>query len=203
MITLQPTAAGHGRPGAPRSARRTALALLLLALLVAAPAPGVEAPPPDEYQVKAAFVVGFARFVEWPAEAFGAPHAPIVVGVAGAGAFGGDLERAAAGRGAQGRPFVVKRFERVGELEPCHILFVHRGEDPRRWLSALRERQGSGTLTVGEGDEFGRHGVIALVIEDRRIRLAVNLEAASAARLKISSKLLALARIVSGSRAGL
>lgn len=198
MSRPTPTAASHGGHALRGFARGAALATLLPALL-AAPARGVEAQR-DEYEVKAAFVVSFARFVEWPAEAFEAPQAPIVVGVAGGDAFADSLERAAAGRSAQGRPLVVKRFRRTGELEPCHILFVHGSEDSRRWLSALNERQGRAALTVGEGDEFVRHGVIAMLVEDRRIRLAVNLEAASAARLRISSKLLALARIVGPSR---
>ena len=187
--------------------RRGAGRLAVIALLVAAPAflaarDSAGAQPVHEYQVKAAFLHGFARFVEWPAEAFSSPEDPIVIGVAGEDPFGETLDRAVAGRTAQGRRFVVRRFRRAEQLGFCHILFVGAAENGWDWRAAQRERQGYGTLTVGEGAESLRTGSIAFVLEGRRIQLMVNLEAASEARLRISSRLLALARIWPTGREG-
>jgi len=170
-----------------------------LALCAIVPRATKGAPPAGEYDVKAAFLYNVAKFVEWPPEAFASPEDPIVIGIAGVDPFGPDLDRAVAGRTANGRGFLVRRFRRPEELRSfCHILFVGAAEDARRWLTAVRDFQGTGALTVGEGVDFARQGSIAFVIENRRVRILVNLEAAEEARLRVSVRLLAVARRVDG-----
>jgi hypothetical protein len=175
-------------------ARAALLCAFASAVLAARLAPAQTA---REYEVKAAVLYNFARFVEWPEGSFRTPDDPIVLAVAGDDPFGAALEHAIEGQTAQGRRFTVRRFQTREQLEACHILFVGSSEDHLGWLAALARRQSVGVLTVGEGRRFARRGTVAFLIDDRRIQLAVNLESVAAARLRVSSKLLALATIVS------
>lgn len=167
--------------------------LLVPALLLV---PGEASPQAREYELKAAFLLSFAKFVEWPDEAFPVPGDPIVVAVAGDDPFGPTLERVVQGRTAQGREFLIRRFGRPGDLERCHILFIGASEDPDEWLEALEGRGFRAILTVGEGSDFRHRGAISFLIEGRRVRLAVNLDAVAESGLQVSSKLLAVAHIV-------
>lgn len=158
---------------------------------------GAQQGPAPEYQVKAAFLFNFAQFVEWPAAAFPEPDSPMVIGVLGEDPFGGDLEAIVRGEVVNGHPLTVERFGRVEEITACHILFVSKGEAARldRILAALKGRS---ILTVGDMRDFaGRGGMIRFVTDRSRIRLRINLEAARADELTISSKLLRPADIVS------
>jgi hypothetical protein len=159
--------------------------------------PPAHAQTAHEYEVKAAFLYNFARFVDWPEGSFLARDEPIVLAVAGDDPFGAVLERTIAGQTAQGRRFAVRRFRTRDQLGPCHILFVGSSEDYLAWLDAVARRQPTGVLTVGEGRGFARRGTVAFLIDARRIQLAVNLDSIAAARLRVSSQLLALARLVS------
>jgi hypothetical protein len=178
--------------------RRVARAALLCALAsVTLVARLASAQTAQEYEVKAAVLYNFARFVEWPEGSFRTPDDPIVLAVAGDDPFGAALERTIEGQTAQGRRFSVRRFKTHEQIEPCHILFVGSSEDHLAWLDALIRRQRVGVLTVGEGRRFARRGAVAFLIDYRRIQLAVNLDSVAAAQLRVSSKLLALATIVS------
>ena len=173
------------------------LALLVVAALFA---PRVAGAQQKEYEVKAAFLLNFAKFVEWPEKTFSGPEDPIVLGVAGEDPFGRILARVVEGRTANGRTFAVRRFRRVDRLARCHILFIAGSEDADEWLDALEQRRAVGVLTVGEGKDFRHRGAISFLIEQRRVRLAINLDEIAEARLRVSSKLLALAEIVTRSR---
>lgn len=147
-----------------------------------------------EYQVKAAFLLNFTKFIDWPAAAFEAPDSPITICVLGGDPFGGELERFVAGEVVNGRKLAARRIDRAPQPKTCAVLFVAQSEkDPSRFLPVL----GPGVLTVGEGDRFVHEGgMIAFVIENRRVRFEINQAAAENAGLKLSSKLLNVARLI-------
>jgi hypothetical protein len=152
--------------------------------------------PVDEYQVKAAFLYNFAKFVEWPPQAFLSASAPLTICVLGPNPFGRSIEEAVDGKVVDDRKLVVRQFADVRQVNGCHILFVSSPE--RKSLRAiLGELRESAILTVGETQGFtAEGGVISLELEGERVRFEVNLYAASQQKLRISSKLLSLARIV-------
>lgn len=147
-----------------------------------------------EYAVKAAFLYNFAHFVEWPSEP--AAPSPFVIGLLGEDPFGAALDKAVEGKTVRGRSLVVRRFAKLEDLAPCPILFVGASEAPRLSLVLARLR-GSPVLVVGDADGFAREGgTVGFFIEDNRVRFEINLNAAGAAGLKVSSRLLAVARVV-------
>jgi hypothetical protein len=149
-----------------------------------------------EYQVKAIFLFNFAQFVEWPAGAFVDPQKPLIIGVLGEDPFGAYLDDTVRGEKVNGRPLAVERYRRMDEVKTCHILFISRSETARlkQVLDGLKART---ILSVCDIDEFCRHGgMIQFATEKGKIRLKINMEAAKAAHLKISSKLLRTAEIV-------
>ncbi|MGH7994943.1 MAG: YfiR family protein, partial [Opitutaceae bacterium] len=152
-----------------------------LALLLSATAARAELAAP-EYQLKAVFVLNFARFVAWPPPAFPSPHAPFVIGVLGPDPFGSYLDDAVQGQRIDGHPLVVRRFRSLGGITACRILFIAgpSAADLRRVFARLR---GCSVLTVGDAPGFGRRGgMIAFVTRHRRIGLRIDVEAARAAR---------------------
>jgi hypothetical protein len=156
-----------------------------------------QAGPTPEYQLKAVFLFNFAQFVEWPDDAFTAPNAPLVIGVLGEDPFGSYLDETVQGETVNHRPLTVRRFRGVDEITNCHILFVGLPEQGRV-RATLDSLQGRSVLTVSDGERFPTSGgIIGFVTEQSRIGLRINLQAAQAANLTISSKLLRPARIVS------
>lgn len=150
----------------------------------------------DEYQVKAAFIYNFAKFVEWPPHAFKSPMDPIVICVLGQNPFGGALEEVVNGKSVEGRSFVVRQLSGEQAAAGCQILFISSSER-KRLRGILGELKASGALTVGETDTFASEGgMINFKIEGGRVRLQVNVDAAEQGKLRISSKLLSLAEIV-------
>jgi len=168
--------------------------LLLAAALVAGTTRAATAP--SEYQVKAVFLFNFAQFVDWPAEAFPRPDAPFVIGVLGDDPFGHQLDEVVRGETVNKRPLVVERYHSVAEIRDCNILFIGSTESGRldQILTALKGRS---ILTVGDADPAGQRGImIRLVNQNNRIRLRIDVAAAKAGNLTISSKLLRPAEIV-------
>jgi hypothetical protein len=150
-----------------------------------------------EYQVKAAFLFNFAHFVEWPGEAFTDATSPVVIGVFGDDPFGSYLDDIVRGETVSRRRLVIERYRTVEEIGACHILFVPRSE-AIRMPAVLAHVRGRSVLTVSDLDGGADpEEAIRLVTENSRIRMRINLEAARAARLTISSKLLRPAEIVS------
>jgi hypothetical protein len=153
----------------------------------------------SEYQIKAAYLFNFLKFVEWPDDAFSDPLAPIVIGIAGEDPFGSALPNVIIGKTVQGRDLVIRKYRDGEDLRSAHILFINVREKKRipQLLAGLR---GSSVLTVADSGEFlVEGGMIQLYYQDNRIRFAINVEATGRAKLKISSKLLSLARVVGGS----
>jgi hypothetical protein len=173
-------------------------ACLVVGATAATPANAVaQASASPEYQLKAVFLFNFAQFVEWPAGAFAGPDTPLVIGVLGEDPFGSYLDETVRGETVNGRPYEVQRYRGVEEIGTCHILFVsRRGAD--RLQGVLDSLRGRSILTVSDAEGFaGRGGMIRFVTDRNRIRLRINLEAAQAADLTLSSKLLRPAQIVS------
>ncbi|HEY3225550.1 MAG TPA: YfiR family protein [Planctomycetota bacterium] len=178
-----------------------ALAAILLGLIGAGPSVRTSAGQDQskklpEYVVKAGFLYNFAKYVEWPADAFEKREAPIVIGVVGADPFGQDLDKTLKDKTAQDRPFAIQRFRDAAALQRCHILFVPKSEKARM-AEILKKLDEWPTLTVGEEEGFAKAGgAVNILIERERPRLEVNPDAAEKAKLTISAKLLKLATIV-------
>jgi YfiR/HmsC-like len=175
-----------------------AVAAALLILLAANPSPAFAADRDSEYQVKAAFLVNFARFVEWPPQSFGAANDPLVFGVYGNDLFGAALDQAVSGKMIGGRLAVIRRTSEVGALRSCHVVFL-----PASEINHFRELSNSlgnlSVLLVGETEGFAEGGgVINFILENERVRFEISPSAAARVHLKISSKLLQLAVIVGG-----
>jgi YfiR/HmsC-like len=153
----------------------------------------------SEPQVKAAFLLNFPKYVDWPSEAFAATNSPIIFAVLYDNEVATELRRMSAGKVINGRPVEFKLLTSEQECDQrLHILFV--GPSGQRPVSDVLGRvQKASVLTVGESDDFlDKGGVINFTRRDRNVRVQVNLEAASLARLKISSKLLSVADAVKG-----
>jgi hypothetical protein len=122
------------------------------------------------------------------------------MGVLGDDPFANGLDELVRGEKVNNRPLVVQRYQQVEEIKTCHILFVSQSaaKQLERILTNLKNRS---VLTVGESDNFAkRGGMIRFINENNKIRLRVNVEAARAANLTISSKLLRAAEIVDSGR---
>jgi len=158
----------------------------------------------NEYQIKAVFLFNFSQFVDWSQSAAPAPatrNAPFVIGVLGEDPFRAFLDATVRDETIRSRPFLVKRYRSVEEITACEILFVSHSErrQLRSILTALKDRA---TLTVSDVDDFAKSGgMIQFVTDNKRIKLLINLDAARAANLTLSSKLLRPATIVSGEKA--
>ena len=146
-----------------------------------------------EYQVKAAFLFNFAKFVEWPEHAFADSTAPIVIGIIGVDPFGNDLDSMVVGQTIRGRNLEVKRFRRLADLQFCHILFISASELPR--LKRILEKiNNASVLTVSEVANFtNAGGIINMFNLENKVRFAINLNSAAHSGIKISSRLLKLA----------
>lgn len=149
-----------------------------------------------EYQIKAAFLYNFTKFVEWPAEKFATPTSPIVIGVLGANPFGTELAESIKDRKVNGRELQFRHITTVAEISGLHVLFVSDGE-PARWAGLETALQSGAVLGVGETEALLRAGgAIRFALEGDKVRFEIDLLSAENARLKISSQLLKLARAV-------
>lgn len=175
------------------SPRKNILAkFLLLALLPALGA--LPARAAEEYEVKAAFLLNFTKFVAWPAAAFADARSPLAICVLGEDPFGDALDEMVKGEAVNGHAVTVQRIRRAPDSKGCQVLYFGGGERSAQELLADLD---PGVLTVGEGDKFLREGgIIAFVVEDRRVRFDINQGAAARAMLMVSSRLMSVARNV-------
>lgn len=167
---------------------------VLAALLTGICAGAGAAPPPvSESDVKAAVLVNFARYVEWPAGAFRDAGDPLVICVLGQDPFGHMLDEIVAGKSVDGRALVVHRIPDTKNAGGCQILFV--GSCDRKLLNSDSGAfRGSGVLSVGEeGNAQSDNLVLTLTKEDGKVHFTVNMQAANREQLRISSRLLGLA----------
>jgi hypothetical protein len=178
--------------------RPARLALLLCAAGFTGAA--AQSPGPTEYQVKAAFLFNFIKFVDWPVAAFSDSHAPFVVGVLGEDPFGSSLNLIVSGQLVRGRRITIRKYHFGDDLRPCHVLFVSASEQPRV-AQVLASLQGASVLTVSDMPAFaGAGGVVQLFTQEDRVRFLVNASAAARANLQVSAKLLALAHVINDAR---
>lgn len=167
-----------------------------MALLAWSAAAGAQAAAPGgETEIKAAFLYKFGDFVEWPPQAFADAAAPLVVGVLGSDALAGALERLVTQRSVQGHPVTVRRLRRGEPLAGVHILFAHATDAELRTLLASAGGQPVLVVTDSEGG-LGAGSAINFVVEDERVRFDIAVPAAERAGLRISSRLLSVARRV-------
>jgi hypothetical protein len=174
------------------------LALFMTISFVVAPLRSDETHSPTEYEVKAAFIYNFARYIQWPKESDN--NKPFVIAVLGKDPFGAALDDAVRGQKVQGRPVVIKRFTKIDDVSDCDILFVCASESGhlQQIFAALHHAP---VLTIGDVDRFAElGGMINLTTEESRIRFEMNVQAIERAGLKAGSQLLRLARIVTETR---
>ena len=185
------------------AARIACLAVLLSAVnFPLADGAVVASQSPTEYQVKAAYIFNFLKFVEWPDEPAAEPHGKWVIGFIGDTPIGGELTQLVEGKNVLGRDLQVKKFQESDNLRVCHILFISESEK-KRLPPILAGLRGSSVLTVADMDNFiASGGMVQLLLEDARVRVVIDVGATSRARLKISSKLLSLARVMAATDRG-
>jgi hypothetical protein len=149
---------------------------------------------PTEFQVKAAFLLNFAKFVDWPASKFSDADAPLIIGVTGESPVAEDLDRITKNKIINNRKLVIRRVAPGEDLKACHLLFITRcdKQSTSEWLGAA---SGMALVTVGETAQFLEHGgIINFYLDSDTVKFEVNSEAAEKAGLKISSKLLNVAK---------
>lgn len=175
-------------------ARRT---LLLAALAAAGAAHAGEDDGLVEYQVKAAFVCKFGNYIDWPPQTLGAAGEPFRIGVLASEAVVEEFRRTAVATSVAGRPVEVRRLVRGEVPEGVHALFVSRGMASHApgLLTALLGRP---VLTVTELDPGAATGMINFVVVDDKVRFDILLPLATQSGLKISVRLLGVARRVEG-----
>lgn len=149
-------------------------------------------PSPTEYEVKAAYLYNFGKFVEWPAEAVAVDDSfPICV--LGRDPFGASFDATVAGESINGKKVVVRRIAKAQDALACRILFISNSEESqlKEIMAALDK---ASVLTVSDIPQFARRGgMIQFVVEANRVRFEVNLTMADRAGLILSSELLKVA----------
>lgn len=176
--------------------RHLAVLVALSALVYASSALCAKPDELPEYEVKAAFLFNFVKFIDWPAGTFTDAKSPFVIGVLGDDPFGSKLSRMLLGKTVNGRRLLARRITRFDELKGVHLLFICHSEKDRLAdiLDALNTLP---VLSVSDTDSaFDRGAAISFGVESGRVVFDVNVDAAGRARLRISSKLLHVARSV-------
>ena len=176
-----------------RSVRKVPLPCAIAVLALATGSAAVPQQSPLEYPLKAAFLYNLVKFVEWPA-ADG--NGPIVLGILGRDAFGATVEQIFRGKEVDGRALQIRYVAKPEDLKFCQAIFIPESEQGRlpEILAALKDAH---VLTVSEIERFAeRGGMVRLIVEHTKVRLEVNVDTVSRARLKISARLLQLASVV-------
>jgi hypothetical protein len=173
-----------------------------LSLVCAIFAAQIQGQTVEDTEVKAAYLYNFAKFVEWPAGAFSTPTTPLAICVIGDEHMSEVLERIVFGKKLSGRPLEIRRPQSQKDFKFCHIMFVG-FMDKEHTVEILAALRGSTALTVGQNHQFlPLGGMINLTLDHSTIRLEIDPQASQAAGLKISSRLLAVARTVNSGHAG-
>jgi hypothetical protein len=154
----------------------------------------------EEYRVKAALLFRFAQFIEWPPEAFKDASDPVNFCTVGDDPFDGALDDAVAGKKIGARVIRVLHPRGPENVKGCQLLFVG-AKESKRIPVILASAHDSPIVTVGESDGFAQKGgVINFLLEDKKIRFEINAGAAQQAGIKISSRLMLLAKNVLGNQ---
>jgi hypothetical protein len=151
----------------------------------------------DEYQLKAAILYNLAQYIDWPASAYASPESPIVYCILGRDPFGAYLRDISAKQSVRGHPFEIRHVRNDKAIRDCHLLYISSSER-KSIAGVLANLNAASVLTVADMSQFAAHGgMIEFSLEEKRVRFDVNLEAATQTNVKISARLLALAKIVS------
>jgi hypothetical protein len=170
------------------------MAARLALLIVMAIMRGLAAEAVEEYHVKGAFLLNFAKFVEWPPQVFKDTGTPISICIVGENPFGPGLEQAAKQMVAGSRPVAVRQISSPEQAAQCQIAFIGASEK-KRVRKLLEAVQDASVLTVGESEGFiAGGGVIGFKLDGEKVRIEINTAAADRAKLHISAKLLSLAQ---------
>lgn len=181
-------------PAAPAPRRRLLLFLGALALLGGLALDASAQTISKEYQLKAAFLYNFSKFVQWPADRFADERSAIVIAVLGENPFGEELKNVVKNRVVNGRSIIVRHLDSAAELRSAHIVFVAPGAEALLAASISGE---PGVLTVGETDGFAaRGGIIHFTVVGEKVRFEINQASADKAGLKLSGQLLKLATAI-------
>jgi hypothetical protein len=170
------------------------LICLASALVLSAQVSSPAEDEPLEYRVKAAFLLNFTKFIEWPAAAFDTSDSPFSICIIGDDPFGNALDQIVAGESVNGRKLIIQRVKQTPPPKSCQMVFVSK---PETEMMKILPEMGPGVLTIGESEGFIRDGgMIAFLLENRRVRFGISKTHAENAGLKLSSKLLNVARSV-------
>lgn len=151
-----------------------------------------------EYQIKAAFLYKFGAYIEWPEQTFPQTSSPVIIGVMGSDAVADELAQMSSGRNINGRPVNVKKLNYGDPIKGLHILFIAR-TDQSRMAATLTAARGLPLLVVTETDHTSMPvGVINFVIDGEKVRFDVALRSAEVNNIKLSARLLTVARKVIG-----
>jgi hypothetical protein len=176
-----------------RPPQNRTVAALVAALMLSTGAQGQSV---AEYDVKAAFLFNFAKFIQWPPNTFKSPVDPIAICVLGPNPFGAALSDAIKGKAVEGRSLSLRQIADDEPVSNCHILFVNPSQR-KRFQTIAGSMKSAAVLTVGESQGFADDGgIINFKLDNGRVRFEINVEAAERAHLYISSKLLSLAQNV-------
>jgi hypothetical protein len=150
----------------------------------------------QDHEIKALFLYNFANFVFWPSSAFESPTSPLRYCVLGNSKVVDTLTNLIDGEKVGSRPLTLQRVNTLAEMENCHILFLNAEENGH--YAAARQIQAKGVLTVSDGDSFAAQGGMISLVRDssNRVRPVINIDAVKAAQLRISAKLLRLAKLI-------
>lgn len=149
-----------------------------------------------EYQIKAAYLYNFIKFVEWPDSVFTDPEEPIVLGILGHDPFGNEIDQMLANKLVKGRSVVIKRYNRNDVINDCHLLFISDSE--KSYLSHLLQTKlgNSPILNIGDMDNYTESGgMVQFITQNDNIHFAINLKAVNKSGIVMSSRLLKLAKI--------
>ena len=167
------------------------LTTILVLLLVSAPF-GDAAETPTEYQVKAAYLYNFAKFIHWPDSVFKDVKAPLVIGVLGENNFNGALQPLTI-RKVRNRAIEIRYFKTLKELQNCQLLYISKSEI-QNLKPILKKLATQPVLTVGESKNFVElGGIIQFVTKRKRLRFSINLNIAKKNGIRIEAQLLSLA----------
>lgn len=169
---------------------------VLAVLMVAASVGFTDAQTVSAPALTAAFLYNFAKFAQWPADA---PAGPLRLCVLGDAAVADALVDTIGDRAIDGREVVISRMKPGGYTRGCHLLYI--AADTRRAVETIEPLRNAPMLTVSDQPSFAHDGGIAeFFVEGGKMRFAINVDAAQRARVRLSSRLLTLARIVKDER---
>jgi hypothetical protein len=176
--------------------RMITLVIVTIILFSVSPLARAQANPPGEYELKAAFLFNFAKFIDWPEGSFESPQSPFTICVVGPDPFGNILEDAMRGKMIGNRPLAIRRLKDKAGARLCQIEFVSSSESAHL-AEILGSLHGANVLVVGDTSGFAASGgTIQFTLEDNRVRFAINIDAVDRSGLKFSSKLLSLAKVL-------